>query len=70
MTATFRDIRRHAELLRSDSPLVVRLAGLHAPDVKSGRQPVCTGCWRQGDRRDAESWPCRTWTLLDEEVDQ
>lgn len=55
MTATFRDIRRHAELLHSDDRLVGHL---------------CTGRWRRGDRRDAESWPCRTWTLLDETIDR
>lgn len=61
---------QHAELLHSDDRLVVHLAELHSPEGDR-RGPECAGCDYQGNNAwQAPPWPCRTWSLLAEEVDR
>ncbi len=62
-----RERARHAELLHSDDRLVVHLVELHAPD-NTHSWPVCQGCDHEGYESEPPSWPCRTWSLLAEEV--
>jgi hypothetical protein len=72
MTTIERNLARHAELLHSDERLVVHLAELHSPDREVGdfRVPVCVGCGPHTEPVRATVWPCRTWSILDEEVDR
>jgi hypothetical protein len=68
-----RNLDRHAELLHDADRLVVHLAELHSPDREDRsdyRIPACVGCGYPTDPDRATTWPCRTWSLLAEEVDR
>ncbi|GAB3472116.1 hypothetical protein [Actinophytocola sediminis] len=66
-----KNLIRHRELRASPDRLVVHLAELHSPDREHEEQAfACTGCDHTGNPMHAASWPCRTWSLLDEEVDR
>ncbi|MFJ1765050.1 hypothetical protein ACIOD2_32315 [Amycolatopsis sp. NPDC088138] len=56
---------RHAELLAAGG-LAQAVAELHSPDDRR----ECGGCDFDGYEAERPEWPCRTWTLLDEQADR